>query len=592
MRAGTAGNGGVTMLDDLDESVLLYDATVRRWLRFRRPHQVFIAQTPAEIPALLRMIESRVKNERRWAAGFLGYEAAPAFDAAFAVHGDTSFPCLWFGLFDEPVEADLSGLPADGCPALDWQPSVDPGQYCDAVRRVKDYIAAGDIYQANYTLRLRAPFEGDPLALFRRITHPDSPGYGALVCAGDWALCSASPELFFMRQGDRVVSRPMKGTARRGPEYHADLAQAEWLQRSGKNRAENVMITDMVRHDMGRIADAGRVVTPRLFDIEKYPTVWQMTSTVVCRTAATTAEILGALFPASSITGAPKVRAMQVIRELEPSPRRIYTGSIGFLAPDGRAQFNVAIRTVLVDRKKRMAEYGVGGGIVWDSDAGSEFRECCAKAQVLTQETPTFDLLETLRWAPEEGWVLLERHLARLQRSADYFGWPLDEAAVRGELAQQAQTFPAQSMRVRLCVACGGEVKIEAVVLPTISPVIRVRLAAQPVDSADLFLHHKTTHRVVYRKAMETAAGAGDVLLWNERGEITESTIANVVVDLDGRRYTPPLRCGLLAGCYREHLLQSGQVSEKVLKIDDVKRAAAVYLVNSVRGMQRAVLDL
>jgi para-aminobenzoate synthetase/4-amino-4-deoxychorismate lyase len=580
------------MLDDLDDSVLLYDATGRRWLRFSRPHQIFMAQTPAEVPGLLRMIEARVQNERRWAAGFLGYESAPAFDAAFAVHGDASFPCLWFGLFDQPVEVDLSDLPAVGCPALDWQPSVDPGQYRDAVQRVKEYIAAGDIYQANYTLRLRTPFEGDPLALFRQITHPAAPGYGALVSAGNWSICSASPELFFMRQGDWVVSRPMKGTARRGVEYHADLAQAEWLRRSGKNRAENVMITDMVRHDMGRIADAGKVAAPRLFDIEKYPTVWQMTSTVACRTSATTSEIFGAIFPASSITGAPKVRAMQIIRELEPGPRRIYTGSIGFLAPDGCAQFNVAIRTVLVDRKKRMAEYGVGGGIVWDSDAESEFHECCAKAQVLTQEAPDFELLETLRWTPEEGWFLLEQHLARLRRSADYFGWPLDESAVRSGLVQQAQAFSAQAMRVRLCVARGGGLKIEAVPLPALSPVVRVRLAAQPVDSAELFLYHKTTHRVVYQKAMESAADAGDVLLWNERGEITESTIANVVVEVDGRRYTPPLRCGLLAGCYREHLLQSGQVSEKVLRIDDVKRAAALYLVNSVRGMQRAVLDI
>ena len=580
------------MLDDLDDSVLLYDATGRRWLRFSRPHQIFVAQTPAEVPGLLRMIEARIQNERRWAAGFLGYESAPAFDAAFAVHGDASFPCLWFGLFDQPVEVDLSDLPAVGCPALEWQPSVDPSQYRDAVQRVKAYIAAGDIYQANYTLRLRAPFEGDPLALFRQITHPAAPGYGALVSAGNWAICSASPELFFMRQGDRVVSRPMKGTARRGAEYHADLAQAEWLRRSEKNRAENIMITDMVRHDMGRIAGAGKVAAPRLFDIEKYPTVWQMTSTVACRTAATTAEIFGALFPASSITGAPKVRAMQIIRDLEPGPRRIYTGSIGFLAPDGRAQFNVAIRTVLVDRKKRMAEYGVGGGIVWDSDAESEFRECCAKAQVLTQETPAFDLLETLRWTPKEGWFLLEQHLARLRRSADYFGWPLDEDAVRSRLAQQAQAFSAQPMRVRLCVARGGGLKIEAVALPALSPVVRVRLAEQPVDSGDLFLHHKTTHRVVYQKAMESAAGAGDVLLWNECGEITESTIANVVVELDGRRYTPPLRCGLLAGCYREHLLQSGQVVEKILRVDDVKCAATLYLVNSVRGMQRAVLDI
>ncbi len=301
-------------------------------------------------------------------------------------------------------------------PALSWEPSICRKTYEAGIQKVRELIRKGDTYQVNYTYRLRAGFAGDPWALFAGMVQAQGAHYSAFIHAGDWVICCASPELFFRRQGADLLCRPMKGTSPRGLWSADDAAQAEALRTSVKNQAENVMIVDMVRNDLGRVARLGSVGVRSLFDVEKYPTLWQMTSTVKCETSASVPEIFGALFPAASITGAPKVRTMAIISELEDSPRRIYTGSIGFIAPGGFAQFNVAIRTVLIDRHAQAAEYGVGGGIVWDSVPETEFEECQTKSRILTTPRPQFALLETMRWTPKEGFYLLDLHLRRLAR--------------------------------------------------------------------------------------------------------------------------------------------------------------------------------
>jgi para-aminobenzoate synthetase / 4-amino-4-deoxychorismate lyase len=573
-----------------DQTVILHDAACRQWLAFQRPLQVLVARTLDAVTEVLREVEQQTTANGRHAAGFLAYEAAPAFDPALVVRPPTALPLAWFGIYGAPAPMTVPPPEPTSDAALHWSPSVSPAVYRAALQRVKAYIRAGDTYQVNYSFRLRTPFVDDPWPFFVHMVHAQGAGYSAFVNAGDWTLCSASPELFFRLDGTALGSQPMKGTAARGRWPADDVAQAAWLQNSAKNRAENVMIVDMMRNDLGRVAIAGSVHVPRLYDVAPYPTLWQMTSTVDCTTHAGIAAILGALFPAASITGAPKARTMQIIAELEEAPRAIYTGAIGFVAPNRVAQFNVAIRTVLVDRTRRTAEYGVGGGIVWDSEEDTEFGECQTKARVLTQRLPDFALLETLLWVPGEGYWLLDRHLQRLADSAAYFARAVDLEALRTQLAALAQQLPAQPHRVRLLAPRNGAPVLEPHVLTPLPQPYRIRLAAGPVCAADPFLYHKTTRRQVYEEALRAAPGADDVLLWNEKEELTESCIASVVVERDGRLLTPPLASGLLPGTFRAELLEQGRITEAVILRQDLARGGRVWLVNSVRGMWAVAL--
>lgn len=578
--------------------VILRDPTRRNWLQFSRPQQIVQAMRVEDVWHSLQEVVARAKGDRLYAAGFISYEAAPAFDPALEVlAGDSDeklFPLLWFGLYESPQEVILP------CPdvaarqgALSWRPSLVQHAYDAAIGRIKDEIAAGRTYQVNFSLRLRAPFEYRPWDYFQQLVRAQEPPYGAFFDMGRYAICSASPELFFRLEDGQLTARPMKGTAPRGLTWEEDRAQADWLHHSEKNRAENVMIVDMLRNDLGRVAQIGTVEVPELFAVEKYPSVWQMTSTVRARTRHNLPEVLRALFPCASITGAPKRSTMQIIANLEEGPRRIYTGSIGYMTPDGNAQFNVAIRTVLVDKRAKTAEFGVGGGVVWDSTSEGEWEECATKARVLTLRRPPFRLLETLRWTRQDGYALLKEHLRRLTRSADYFDYTVDSNAINGRLQAAASGFTADAYRVRLLINRDGAMSLETqqldareVVLPA-----RVCLAPHPVNSQDVFLYHKTTQRAVYDTMRASCPGFDDVILWNERDEITESCLANVVVELDGERVTPPISSGLLAGTYREWLLEQGLVRERVILRDELPHCTALWLVNSVRGEMRAILE-
>lgn len=564
-----------------------------RWLSFRRLRGVLAAEDLSQVLPVIEQAEALVEAWGLYAVGFISYEAAPAFDPALRVQGGSPTPLAWFGLFEEL--AILRELPAVSAPpAFDlgpWQPALSAEVHAAAIAQIKEHIAAGDTYQVNFTFPLVASFVGDPWALFLRLAEAQRAAYAAYVDTGRFAVCSASPELFFRLEKGLLTARPMKGTARRGRTLAEDEAQAAALRASEKNRAENVMIVDMVRNDLGRVAAWGSVQVPRLFDVERYPTLWQMTSTVTARVQASRLEVLRSLFPCASITGAPKVRTVEIIRQLEPAPRGVYTGAVGFMAPGGFAQFNVAIRTAVVDRLAGRAVYGVGSGIVWDSDASGEYAECLLKAQVLTAPPPTFDLLETLRWTPQEGYFLLERHLRRLADSALYFGVPLDLAEVRRALAAAVQGALGPQ-RVRLLVDRRGCPRVETAPLPLVSAEpVRLGLAPQPVDPNDAFLYHKTTRRDVYDAARRSRPDGDDVLLWNPRGEVTESTVANVAVRLEGRLFTPPVTCGLLPGTLRAELLACGRLTERVITLEDLQRCQGVYLFNSVRGWRRAVIS-
>jgi para-aminobenzoate synthetase/4-amino-4-deoxychorismate lyase len=345
------------------------------------------------------------------------------------------------------------------------------------------------------------------------------------------------------------------------------------------------MIVDMVRNDMGRVADAGSVAAPDLYRVERYPTVLQMISEVVCSTSAPLVDIMKALFPCASVTGAPKVRTMEIIREIECDARGVYTGCIGHMAPGRQAVFNVAIRTATVDKTSGLAEYGVGGGIVWDSEADAEYSECRTKAAVLMPEPPEFELLETLLWTPDEGYFLLEEHLGRLGRSAAYFGFDIDIDKARYTLAKAAQGLGNKAHRVRLRTSRRGDVRTgsDPIAVEAPSRPWQLGVAREPIDTRDTFLYHKTTNRSVYKEARDSRPECDDVLLWNEAGQVTESTLANLVVVTGGKRFTPPIENGLLAGVFRGWLLSRGEVTEQSLSLDDVRNADRIFLVNSVR---------
>jgi para-aminobenzoate synthetase/4-amino-4-deoxychorismate lyase len=579
-------------------TALLQRSNGAGWRVFSRPIETLIARRSTELRGVLESAE-RAAQSGLTACGFLTYEAAPAFDKVLRTHPAGSLPLAWFGLF-EPAQISTVRTPGRLVPQgqsfwhSDWQPSVDRKTYEAQVRRIREWISRGDTYQVNYTLRLRAAFTGDPFTYFASLASGTHAGHGAWVDTGRHAICSLSPELFFRLEGEHLEARPMKGTARRGVTTSDDLRISEALSRSAKDRAENVMIVDMVRNDLGRIAKTGAVRVNSLCDVERYPRVFQMTSTCEASSTADLADIFAALYPSASITGAPKVRTMELITAAEDCARGIYTGSIGSIGPGRRAAFNVAIRTVHIDRQEGSAEYGTGGGIVWDSTPSSEFRECLAKALVVTSPDPEFDLLETMRWDPGTGIVLLDRHLQRLADSARYFDRALDLEAVRRRLDLVTRDLVTRDLaephRLRLLVDVTGRPNIEILPLSESPSTGRLALAPTPIDPDDRFLYHKTTHRAVYERAREECPGADDTLLWNHRGEITESTIANVVVERFGERLTPEVRCGLLPGTMRAELLERGEIREAVIHRDALADAEALFLINSVRGWTPAVL--
>ncbi|MDK1021697.1 MAG: aminodeoxychorismate synthase component I [Candidatus Hydrogenedentes bacterium] len=529
-------------------------------------------------PALERV--NRCVEAGLHAAGFLSYEAAPAFDSAMKTHPPGPVPLLCFGIFEKFTKHPQTKVPIAPHNSISWEPLVGREEYGIAMGRIRQWLAAGDTYQVNYTFSMRAAVHGDPFELFARLCASQPADFSAYVDAGRFKILSLSPELFFRLDGDRIITRPMKGTASRGLGYDDDCARARLLQRSAKERAENVMIVDLLRNDLGRISRTGSVTVDSLFDAERYDTLWQMTSSISSKTEASLPDIFAALFPSGSVTGAPKLRTMEIIRELEQGPRGVYCGAVGWMAPDRQAEFNVAIRTMTVDTNSCEATYPVGSGITWDSLPQAEYDECLLKASVLNHYRPDFELLESILW--DSGYFLLEEHLRRLSQSACYFGIALDLDLVRRRLAETARTLSNGPHKMRLRIARSGSISIDrARVLPPRQ--LKVGLALKPVDSSDVFLYHKTTHRRQYESLKLARPELDDVLLWNERGEVTESTIANVVVKRAGSWITPPVSCGLLPGVMREHLLLAGEIREAVIRKEDLARAQSVALINSVR---------
>lgn len=548
---------------------------------------------------MLERVDAEVRAGAH-AAGFLAYEAAPAFDPAMVVHPPIEgLPLASFTLFAvrEQVEP-LAGLPAadsvDGLTPL--LPSTSRGRYESAIARILELIAAGDCYQVNHTLRLRGAFQGEALALYRMLCEAQRAAYCAYIDLGRYQLISASPELFFQRCGDEIRMRPMKGTSPRGRCSEEDETLADALVTSEKERAENLMIVDLLRNDLGRVSEYGSVSVPSLFEVERYPTVHQLTSTVTAKLRPDLGlhELFRALFPSGSVTGAPKLRTMEIIRDLEDSPRGVYTGAIGFVSPD-ETVFSVAIRTLVLDPVTGALELGVGSGVTSGSDTGAEYEESIGKGAFVTARQSAFEILEALRLEVPGGYPLLESHLERMRSSAKYFGFTFDADRFRSVLARVARDAASGTYKVRVVLSRSGKIDVTAEPILVSKRPLRLGVSDLTVDSNDPFVYHKTTHRPVLEAAMTRARSEygdpiDDVILLNERGEVTESSTANVVIEVRGRFLTPPIRCGLLPGVQRAQLLSRGDIDEQILTPDDLRSADRIYLINSVRGWREAEL--
>lgn len=558
---------------------------LRQPLSFGVPREILCATRLAEVRGVLRLAEARARDGA-WVAGSISYEAAPAFDAALRVRTGGMFPLAWFGVFDAPL-ADETEAPTGLAPAPgSWVPSVSRELFEADIAAIRQAIFAGEVYQVNHTLRLRSPYAGSDLSLFQRLRASQPNSYAAYLNLGRWRVLSVSPELFFRRDGRTLTTKPMKGTVRRGRWAEEDRQLAEWLAASEKNRAENLMIVDLLRNDLSRLATPHSVCVPALFSIERYPSVMQMTSTITAevRSEVMLDDIFAALFPCGSVTGAPKVRAMEIIAGLETESRGLYCGAIGLLRPGGDAMFNVAIRSVVLDTAEATATCGIGSGIVWESSAADEYVEALLKSRFLSDAADDFQLIETLRL--EGGrYVRLDRHLARLEASARHFCRPFDAALCRRRLDIAAASAACQPARVRISLDRRGRIDIDMGPLPVpVDPDAEFAIAATPVARDSIWLYHKTTQRQVYERAAAAHPHAFDVLLWNEQGELTEFTRGNLVLEIDGCKLTPPIDCGLLAGCLRSDMLDNGEIKEAVLTLDDLARGQRVWFINSLRG--------
>jgi para-aminobenzoate synthetase/4-amino-4-deoxychorismate lyase len=566
-------------------------------LLFSAPRDVLVAHDAASARAALAQLEAAGQAGLH-AAGFLSYELGFVFEERLLDRlpppGPT--PLLWLGLYHAPerlttteVDRRLAAMAGPVGLACDIAPRIGQAAYGLAFDQVKSLIAAGDTYQVNLTFKAGFRLDGDPVTLYRELVRKQPVPYGALINTGEQWILSRSPELFVSSRDGMLAARPMKGTLKRGRTLAEDEAGRAALAGDAKNRAENLMIVDLLRNDLGRIAEIGSVKVTDLFTVETYSTLHTMTSGIVAqrRSGVSTTQLLANLFPCGSITGAPKLRAMEIIHDVEAGPRGVYTGSIGHFAPNGDLTLNVAIRTAVIDNDGR-GEIGIGGGIVADSVADDEYREALLKMAFFTDPARPVTLIETMLWERGAGFALLERHLDRLAASAGYFGLTFDRAAIVALL--EGQSSPADRMRVRLTLDASGPA-VTAVELPPNPEVFRFAIAPERLDSQSLWLMHKTTNRAFYdepRVSAHAAHGVDEVVFLNERLELTEGSITNLFIERGGMLLTPPLSSGLLPGTLRAELIASGKAVEQVLRLDDLETAEAIWLGNSVRGLMRA----
>jgi len=559
--------------------------------RFAGHRATLVATAADEVAPLLRAAEAAAAAGN-YAVGFISYEAAAALNPELPVLSpDTGLPLAWFAIYGVRLAAAPgAGLPQAAAEPLQLTPQLPAAAYQASVEKIRSLIAAGDSYQTNFTFQLRGEFAGDPLALYSAVCRAQQAQFSAMIDTGRQVIISASPELFFALKDGQIITRPMKGTASRGRWPAEDRQRAAALLASEKERAENLMIVDLLRSDLGKIAVTGSVRVDSLFDIESYPTVHQLTSTISARVRAdvSVAGILRALFPCGSVTGAPKRRSMEIIAAAERSPRGIYCGAIGCLAPRGEAVFSVAIRTLLLDKTAGTVTMGVGSGITYDSQPAAEYAESLGKAAFLQAGGEEFYLFETVR-RDREGCRKSARHLDRMAASARLFGFPFDrEQAV--QLLENLASGGDEPLRVKLSLFASGRFAISAAKIAPEEEPLLIGIASVRVDPDDRLLYHKTSRREMLDAARRQRPDCSEVVFLNNRGELTEGSYNNIILKINGKLLTPPLASGLLPGVLRGELLDRGEIVEQVLYPEDLSAAEEIWLVNSLRGCRRAYL--
>jgi para-aminobenzoate synthetase / 4-amino-4-deoxychorismate lyase len=597
-----------TVVADSPGSVLLetsrFDSANQCSYLFLNPVCVITANCSDEIPEIFAQIEAALASGSH-VAGYFSYECGYHFEPFC---GDTSasgdLPLAWFGIYSSPVVFDHSQgrfIGPEAAPVSSQSPEqltgafvdhvtleIEKDEYCAKILEIKERIASGETYQVNFTGRVSFPAPTSPASTFAALAKQQPVAYSAFLNVADHHILSFSPELFFRINNGKIVTRPMKGTMSRGLDANEDMQAARRLQNDEKNRSEHVMIVDLLRNDLGRICTIGSIQVEDLFSVERYETLLQMTSTVsgILRPEISYYDIFHSLFPSGSITGAPKIRTMEIIREMERMPRGVYTGAIGCISPHGTSVFNVAIRTLVM--KDGTAQMGVGGGIVADSEPSDEYRECLLKAAFLTRPRRDFQLIETMLW--EKEFFLLSMHLDRMESSASYFNFVFDRQAILARLHELSKSFAASRLyRVRLLLRSDGSFTVENFELHEEPAAVSVQFSPERTSSTDVFMRHKTTQREIYDRGYTEARAAGfdEVIFQNERGEVTEGAISNVLIKKAGKLLTPPLSCGVLPGIFRRHLLETdATAAERIVTVEDLKTADAVFLCNSVRGLR------
>ncbi len=573
------------------------DGESQKTLFFQEPQRIIEAKSLSDVSTALEQIED-AHQRGKWLAGYMSYDAGFAFEKKLHhMSVARSLPLIWFGEYDAPIVNPVVQFNHKQGVAQQVRFNLSKEDYANAIAKILAYIEEGDVYQVNFTGKLSFDFQGGIVELYESLREKQSVAYAAFLNLGKQAVLSFSPELFFRIKDGVIESKPMKGTAPRGRTTAEDESVATWLKGDEKNRAENLMIVDLIRNDFGRICKTGSITVPSLFDIERFQTLFQMTSTVrgELKDGITFKEIFEAIFPCGSITGAPKIRAMEIISELESEPRGIYTGAIGFISPQKEACFSVAIRTLVVENKSvssLVGEMGIGSGITIDSESQTEYDECLLKANFLTKPTEDFVLIESMNF--HGHCCLLEKHLARLKESAAYFEFNLDETSLRAALMQYANMLDVKThYKVRVRLAKSGQVEVSHEQIEPTQGVGAVAIAERRTNSADKFFYHKTSRRQIYDEASQLARrlGLADFIFLNERGEVSEGSISNVFVEKEGRLYTPPISSGILAGAYRAHVLETyPQASERVLYLEDLRTADRIWICNAVRGMREVKL--
>ena len=540
----------------------------------------------AEVTDLLAQVES-YQEQGYYVVGYVSYEAAPAFEEKLAVHKVPLLGeyLLYFTVHDRvetspiPLTYEEVDLPSK------WQEETSAENYEKAIAQIHHHLRQGDTYQVNYTVQLKQDLNANPFAIYNRMVVEQEAGYNAYVEHDEMAVISMSPELFFEQNDRELTTRPMKGTTKRGLTDDEDLKEAAWLEQDPKNRSENMMIVDLLRNDMNRISEVGSEHVERLCQVEQYSTVWQMTSTIKSqlREDVDLVSIFRSLFPCGSITGAPKIATMAIIKDLEPQPRGVYCGTIGLLLPNGRRIFNVAIRTIQLHQGK--AIYGVGGGITWDSTWESEYREVHQKAAVLYRKQARFKLITTGKIS-QKSLLFEDQHLERLTKASRYFAYPFDPEELRQKIEEECQGCDVnQDYRLRITLSKSGEMELSRQILTPLSPTFcQAKLCLQEADLQTPFTYFKTTHRP------HLSLGKQEIIYHNAAGELLETSIGNLVLKINGKLYTPPINLGILSGIYRQHLLGKGQVEEKILTLADLNQAEAVYGCNAVRGLYELLL--